>query len=300
MAKATDKDGQGETVEIEGVRVTHPDRVLFPGQGITKRALIDHVLAFADRMLPHVCGRLLSLVRCPEGPEGSCFFQRHASHGFPEAIRRKRIKEKSGSDEYLFVEDRAGLVAAVQMGAMELHIWGSHVKTLEKPDRLVFDLDPDAGLDFARVKDAAREMRDRLKEKGLETFLMATGGKGLHVIAPLEAKGDWDGPKRFAGEMARAMAEDSPDRYLAKASKAERTGRIFIDYLRNARSATAIAPFSTRTHEGAPVAWPLAWSDLAALKDARPAHVADAVALGEKRKDDPWDGYFDLRQTLPG
>lgn len=288
-----------KAVTIEGVRVTHPDKVIFPGQGITKRSLAAYFVAVADRLLPHVAERPLSLVRCPDGAEGDCFFQKHASPGFPKAFKPIRIKEKRGSDLYLFIEDVAGLVACVQMGALELHIWGSHNATLEMPDRLVFDLDPDEGMDFAAVRAAARDIRDRFKALGLETFPMVTGGKGVHVVAPLTPRYGWEEVKVFAEALARTIAADEPDRYLAVATKAKRTGRIFIDYLRNGRGATAIAPFSTRARKGAPVAWPVTWAGLARLKDARPASVENAEALLKRQKKDPWDGYFDVDQVLP-
>ncbi len=285
--------------EIEGVRVTHADRVLYPGTDVTKRRLIEYYLAIAERILPHIAGRPLSLVRCPAGQGSKCFFQKHAASGVPDAFTAIRIKEKTGSDTYLMIEDRAGLVASVQIGVLELHVWGSHAKTLERPDRLVFDFDPDERLDFAAVKLAARTMRDRLKARGLESFVMATGGKGLHVVVPLAAKATWDRFRRFASTMAGGMAADEPDRYLAKASKAERSGKIFIDYLRNGRGATAIAPFSPRARAGAPLAWPLAWEDLDGLANARPAKVSDGIALLSRRNSDPWDGFFDLSQELP-
>lgn len=295
MPETRDPEG-GAT--IEGVHLTHPDRLLFEDAGVTKKVLADYYLAVADHILPHVAGRPLSIVRCPDGAAGQCFFQKHASKGFPAAFKSVRITEKSGTDEYLYIADRAGLVAAVQMAALELHVWASRVKSLEKPDRMVFDFDPDEGLDFKAVKEAAKEMRERLAAVGLASFLMASGGKGLHVVAPVAAP-SWEAFKNFAEAMARAMAADSPERYLAKASKSDRAGRIFIDYLRNGRGATAVAPFSCRVRPGAPVAWPLAWDQLSRLKDARPASVLTAPSLIGKWRADPWEGYFDLRQTLP-
>ncbi|MCB1486484.1 MAG: DNA ligase D [Bauldia sp.] len=288
-----------KAVTIEGVRVTHPDKVIFPGQGITKRSLAAYFLTVADYILPHVADRPLSLVRCPDGADGDCFFQKHASPGFPKAFKPVRIKEKEGSDLYLYIEDVKGLVACVQMGALELHIWGSHNDTIEKPDRLVFDLDPDEGMDFSVVRAAARDMRDRLAALGLETFPMATGGKGIHVVAPLAPRYGWEEVKTFAEALARTVAADEPDKYLAVATKAKRTGRIFIDYLRNGRGATAISPFSPRARKGAPVAWPVSWQALSRLSDARPANVENAAALLKRQKADPWEGYFDVDQVLP-
>jgi bifunctional non-homologous end joining protein LigD len=287
------------SIEIEGIRVSHPDRVLFPGQGITKRALIDYYLSVADRILPHVARRPLSLVRCPAGAGGDCFFQKHASPGFPEAFKRVRITEKSGSADYLYIEDARGLVAAAQMGVLELHVWGSHVATLEQPDRMVFDFDPDEGLDFAIVREAGGAMRERLAAAGLQSFLLASGGKGIHVVVPLTPKAGWDEVKFFAEATARGMAAENPTRYLAVASKAQRQGKIFIDHLRNGRGATAIAPFSSRSRPVAPIAWPIAWSELSRLKNAHPVHVATAPEFLTRQRHDPWAGYFDIDQVLP-
>lgn len=286
-------------MEIAGVRVTHPDRVMFAGQDITKRRLVDYFLSVKDLILPHVANRPMSLVRFPSGAEGDGFFQKHASPGFPKAFKPIAIREKEGKGQYLYIEDERGLVAAVQMGVLELHIWGSHNKTLEKPDRLVFDFDPDEAVPFPTVRDAAREMRDRLKHLGLESFAMATGGKGIHVVVPLTPRNGWDDVRAFAEAMARTLANESPDRFLAEMSKARRKGRIFIDYLRNARGATAIAPFSTRARKNAPIAWPVPWSAFDRLASAHEATVDNAAKLLARQKKDPWSGYFDVDQVLP-
>jgi bifunctional non-homologous end joining protein LigD len=303
-AKAPPKRGRAaaprsrgdEADEIAGVRVTHPDRVLFADQGVTKRDLIQYYLEVADIILPHVLHRPLALVRCPEGSGGECFFQKHASQGFPDVFGHIRIKEKSATREYMTIEDERGLVAAVQVGVLELHIWCSRTGTLEQPDRMVFDFDPDEDLDFARVRDAARDMRDRLKALGLESFPMATGGKGIHVVVPLAPKHSWDEHRNFAEALARVMADEEPDRFVANMSKARRKGKIFVDYLRNQRGAIAISPYSTRARKGAYVATPVSWQQLNRLKDARPATIADARKL---LKADPWPDYETIKQTLP-
>ena len=292
-------DKESGATEIGGVRVTHPDRVMYAGEKITKRQLAEYYLSVKDLILPHVANRPLSLVRFPSGAEGDGFFQKRASPGFPAALKPISIKEKEGKGEYLYIEDERGLVAAVQMGALELHIWGAHNATLEKPDRIVFDFDPDEAVEFPIVREAAKEMRARLKHLGLESFVMATGGKGLHVVVPLTPHHGWEDVRAFAEAMARTLAADEPDRYLAEMSKARRKGRIFIDYLRNGRGATAIAPFSTRARKGAPVAWPIAWSALGRLKSAHEATVENAAGLLKKQKADPWAGYFDVDQVLP-
>ncbi len=295
-----DTKGDDGAIEIAGVRVTHPDRVVFAGQAITKRRLVDYYLSVKDLILPHVANRPLSLVRFPSGADGDGFFQKHASPGFPDAFKSITIKEKEGKGRYLTIEDERGLVAAVQMGVLELHIWGAHNRTLEQPDRLVFDLDPDEAVEFAVVRDAAREMRARLGHLGLESFAMATGGKGIHVVVPLTPHHGWEDIRAFAEAMARTLAAENPDRYLAEMSKTKRKGRIFIDYLRNARGSTAIAPFSTRARKGAPIAWPVAWSALARLASPHEATVENAARLlTRQKKKDPWSGYFDVDQVLP-
>ncbi|MGE0063241.1 MAG: non-homologous end-joining DNA ligase [Xanthobacteraceae bacterium] len=284
--------------DFAGVRVTHPDRVLFPGQGVTKRELIEYYLAVADRMLPHVAGRPLALVRCPRGSEGECFFQKHANPGWPDAFKHVRIREKSGAEQYLYIEDERGLVAAVQMGVLELHLWGSRADRVEEPDRLVFDLDPDEDLPFAAVVKASLQLKGMLEEIDLTSFSMSTGGKGIHVIVPLSRGHSWDAHREFAEAMARHLAAQEPDRFVATMSKAKRRGKIFIDYLRNTRGASAIAPYSTRARPGAHVAFPVSWPAVSKLKDAQPAAVSDAAAKVARMKE-PWPGYFKLRQKLP-
>lgn len=294
-----DRDKDGNAIEIEGVKVTNPSRILFPDRKITKRQLIEYQLVIADRVLPHLAYRPLSLVRCPRGAEQDCFFQKHASEGFPAQFKPIEIREKEGTDIYLYIEDRQGLVAAVQMGALELHIWGSHVDKLEYPDRLVFDFDPDPDIPFRAVKDGALEMRERLKALGLTSFCMATGGKGLHVVVPLKPKHQWDGVRAFAEALARLMAQEDPKRYLAIMSKKERQGRIFIDYLRNGRGATAISPFSTRARKGAPLSWPVTWKALDTLEGANLVTVENFRQQLKSERRDPWQGYFDVDQVLP-
>jgi len=295
--RASANAGKGSD-EIAGVHITHPDRVMFASQGITKRELIDYYLAVADRMLPHIAGRPLALVRCPQGSGKECFFQKHASPGWPHLFKTIDIKEKSATREYLYIEDESGLVAAAQMGVLELHLWGSHADDVEHPDRLVLDLDPDEGLDFAAVKDAARDLKKRLEDVGLQSFPMLTGGKGIHVVVPVKPGHTWDEHRNFAEAMARLMAEQEPDRYVANMSKAKRRGKIFVDYLRNTRGATAIAPYSTRSRPGAFVALPVSWAALGRAENAHPMSVAEA-AKKIARADDPWPDYFKLKQALP-
>lgn len=293
--EAISDDGESVAEKL-GVRLTSPDRVVYPGQGITKSQLVAYYEDIADAMLPHIKDRPLSLVRCPQGRTKHCFFQKHDTGGFPEQLRSKTIIEKDGeSQDYFCAEDLAGLVAGTQMNVLEWHIWGSHFDTIEQPDRLVFDIDPDEGLDFSAITSAACDIRDRLKERGLTSFPMVSGGKGIHVVVPLNPRAQWPEVKTFCKDFAQAMAEEAPDRFTANLSKAKRKGRLFIDYLRNERGSTAICPWSVRSREGAPVAVPIEWDEVRKLKSANQFSLAEAV---ERAKSRPWPNYFRQRQTL--
>lgn len=284
-----------DTAMVAGIRLTHPERVLFAEQDVTKRDLAAYLEAMAEHMLPHVAGRLISLVRCPQGQEKACFFQRHASAGFPEELHRFAVREKEGGEgEYLYVEDVGGLVAAAQMGVLELHIWGSRIDDIERPDRLVFDLDPDTAVDFDEVKDAAVLIRDLLEEHGLESFALVTGGKGIHVVAPLVRRHEWPVVKAFAEAVAQQIARNDPERFVATAAKEKRKGRIFIDYLRNERSASAIAPYSPRAREGGPLAWPVGWKELRSIRAANQF----CLAAAHRPSRDAWASYGDVRQSI--
>ncbi|MDP8994383.1 MAG: non-homologous end-joining DNA ligase [Pseudomonadota bacterium] len=280
-----------------GVRLTSPDKVLYPEQGITKAELADYYLAVADRMLPHVAFRPVTMVRCPTGREKKCFYQRHAGSGVPEQL--KEVTVPGFAEPYIYIEDVTGLVAMVQMGVLEIHPWGVRVDAPDRPDRIVFDLDPDEALGFAHVVGAALELRERLRALGLRSFVKTTGGKGLHVVVPVEAGGDWRRAKGFAKDVADAMAAEAPERYLARISKAERKGRIFIDYLRNDPTSTAIGPYSTRSRPGAPVATPLAWDELDGRLD--PAAFSVATVPGRLRAlgGCPWSDMGQVVQRLP-
>jgi bifunctional non-homologous end joining protein LigD len=293
----TERKSGAATGTVAGVRLTHPDKVLFPQQGITKRDLAEYLDAVSDRILPYCAGRLISLVRCPEGRSKKCFFQRHAGSGLPEELEAMGVRSKDGSSEdYIYLTGKPGLVATAQMGVLELHIWGSRIDDIERPDRIVFDLDPDPSVNFAAVKTAATGMRDALDALGLRSFALLTGGKGIHVVAPLTRRHEWPTVKSFTKALAERFAENEPDRYIATMSKAKRKGRIFIDYLRNERSATAISPYSVRAREGAPVAWPVTWKELDGIEAANVVTVENVY--DRLRAPDPWKEYADVRQSL--
>ncbi len=282
---------------VAGVRLSNPDKILFPEQGITKSDLADHYAAVAGRMLPHVAMRPITMVRCPTGRQQKCFYQRHAGAGIPRQIERVRVP---GFDNpYLFIRDLPGLIALVQMGVLEIHPWGVSVERPDRPDRIIFDLDPDEGLGFDAVVAAALEVRERLDRLGLTSFVKTTGGKGLHVVLPIAPTHGWPEVKSWAKALSEEMAADSPDLYLTRIAKAERTGRIFIDYLRNDPTSTAVGPYSTRARPGAPVAMPLPWDALGPGLD--PAAFSVRTVAGEiaRQAADPWAGLGSVEQRLP-
>jgi bifunctional non-homologous end joining protein LigD len=286
--------------EIEGIRLTHPERILFPNQGVTKLALAEFYADIADWILPGLAGRPMSLLRCPRGRGEACFFQRHPGHAIDEDVPRVAIREKGGARAmYLYVRSPRDLVALVQAGTLELHVWGSRIDDLERPDAIVFDLDPGEGVTWTTVLETARSLRDRLDQLGFAGFVRTTGGKGLHVVVPLEPDAGWDEVKAFAHAVALAHARDNPRQLTVTMSKAKRRGRIFLDYLRNARGSTAIASYSTRARRGAPVAVPLRWDELAPnLASDRYGIGNLARRLGQLRSD-PWAGFDDARRPVP-
>ena len=278
------------------VVLSHPEKMLWPEDGYTKQDLADYYAAVAKWILPHIADRPLSFVRCPAGSGKPCFFQRHSGEGMSPHIHTQKLRD---TEPYLYIRDRDGLLALVQMGVLEIHQWGSHVKTWDRPDMIVFDFDPDEGLGFARVKEAAATMRERLQKLGLKSFLKTTGGKGLHVVVPITPEHDWDMVKDWARAMAELMAADAPEKYTTNIRKAARGGRIFIDYLRNGETATAVAPYSTRARPHAPVSVPLDWKELPRLKAGNLFTIATVPARLKKLKRDPWKDFFSTRQTLP-
>jgi bifunctional non-homologous end joining protein LigD len=263
---------------VAGIRISSPDRPVFRQPGITKLDLARYYQQAGQRMVRLAGHRLVSLLRCPDGTAERCFFQKHAGAGFPEALKQIEIEERSGEvAPYMYFTSVAGLVGAVQMGTVEFHIWGVRTDNLERPDRIVFDLDPDEGLGFAEVKAAADTVRALLDRIGIACTPMVTGGKGVHVIVPLKRTASWDRVTAFSRTVASMLADAEPERFVATMAKARRKGRIFIDWLRNERGATAIAPYSVRARTGAPVAIPVTWAELGKLKAANGFSVTDAA-----------------------
>ena len=279
------------------ITLTHPERVLDPESGLTKRGLAEYLALVADRMLPHITNRPISFVRCPGGTGKACFYQKHIETKLPPGIGSVTIKEKEGTGDYLTIDNAEGLIGIAQMGVLEIHPWGSRADDVERPDRLIFDFDPAPDVPFAWVVEAALAMRERLDRLGLESFLKTTGGKGLHVVAPFKREHEWPLIKEFARAVATATAADS-DRYVTVMTKAKRTGKIFIDFFRNDRGATAVAPYSTRARPGAPVATPLNWSE--ATPALAPGHftVETIPRRLAQLAEDPWAAMLTSNQAI--
>jgi len=278
------------------VALTHPDRVLWPDAGVTKQGLADFYSEIWPTIAPHIVDRPLALVRCPGGVAEGCFFQKHAWAGIAEHVRRSRDPEDG--EELLSIASLDGLLALVQASVLEIHVWGARLDAIETPDGITFDLDPAPEVAWSEVVEAAREVRERLQDSGLVSFVKTTGGKGLHVYAPLQPHAGWAAVKDFAHRLATAMANDSPQRYLATASKAARRRRVFIDYLRNGRGATAVAAYSTRARTGAPVSTPIAWDELGS--EMRPDRFTVSNLLNRLAVvDDPWRDARKAARRLP-
>ncbi|MGH6735410.1 MAG: DNA ligase D [Methyloceanibacter sp.] len=295
---ATTKTAKTSDVSFGKITLSSPDKVYYPDIDLTKLGVARYYDDVASPLLRYVAKRPISLVRCPEGIDGERFFQRHAMKGMSKAIKQVPIPGGESKKPYLYIENEEGLLGLVQIGTLEIHDWGVSVKNVSKPDRLVFDLDPDEDLDVAILKAAAQEVREFLTDLGLKSFLKATGGKGLHVVAPLTPKEGWDVVKPFAKAVADALVAARPDRYTANPLKRTRVGKIFVDYLRNQRGGSSICNYSTRAKPGAPVATPLRWDELKSLKSGAPYDVKTLPARLKRLKTDPWDGFFTTRQSL--
>ncbi|HUR41481.1 MAG TPA: non-homologous end-joining DNA ligase [Verrucomicrobiae bacterium] len=276
------------------MRISSPDRVMDQASGTTKLQLARYHEALLPLLLPYATNRPVALVRCPSGDAAACFFQKRTSRGMTRAVKHRQI----AGNEVVYVSDARGWLELVQFNAVEFHGWGSRLPQFNKPDWMVFDLDPDTGVEFARVIDAAREIRERLKKLELRSFVKTTGGKGLHVVVPLAPKHDWDEVKAFAEGFAGVMVADAPKAYVATMSKAKRAGKIFIDWLRNGLGATAVLPYSPRARPGCTVAMPVSWDELDGL-DPKTFTVASVPGILKKRRKDPWAQFLGVEQQLP-
>lgn len=281
--------------EVAGIRLSNPDRVYYPDSGITKSEVAQYYEAMAERVVPAMAERPLSLVRCPQGCEAKCFYQKHAAAGVSERVGRVAINP--GEEPYTKVIDLASIIALVQYGVLEFHVWGARADAIEKPDQLVFDLDPDPSVAWKQVADTARVLRAWLTELGLVPFLRTTGGKGLHIVVPIQRRSTWDDAKGFTHDVALRLVKEAPAHFTATLSKRKREGKILIDYLRNQRDATAIASYSLRARAGAPVAMPIAWEELDEAKQAMPLFQLRS-ARARLDQPDPWRDFETSRRAL--
>lgn len=270
---------------VAGVAISNPDRVVYPELGLTKLDLAKHFAAVGKRMLPYVRNRPLSLLRCPDGIAGSCFFQKHWQGRLPDTLDTVQVREKDGSSPYVVVSDVAGIVTLAQWGTFEVHPWPAQADRLDRPDRITFDLDPGPGLAWRDVVRAARDVRAVLDRLGLVPWVKTTGGKGLHVVVPIARHSDWDIVSTFARAIAEYLAARDPDRYVSVADKSRRKGRIFVDWLRNTRGATAVAAWSPRAREAAGVSVPITWDQLSRVRSG------DHYTIVSLPDGDAWRGF---------
>ncbi len=288
------------SAESFGIKISSPDRMIFPDEKLSKLDLADYYAAVEALIMVNARHRPMTLIRCPQGRSKKCFFQKHDTGSFGPDVKHVPVKEKKGIvQDYLYFDDIKGLLACVQMGTIEFHGWGSRSDKIEYPDRLVFDLDPDVGLDFAKVKEAAVRLKQLLADLGLITFPLLSGGKGLHVVAPLDASADWPKVSDFAERFSRAIAEAEPEMFTANIRKVQRKGRIFLDWLRNQRGATAVMPYSARAREGAPVAAPISWDELDRYQGGNHFTIRDADELLERASSKALAGWGEAKQALP-
>lgn len=280
---------------VNGMRISSPDKDMFAGADITKEQVAEYYQMVSERMMPHVSMRILSFLRCPDGIEKECFYQKHLDQP-GTGLEKMEITEKDGEKEgYVYMTSGQGLLSSVQMGTLEFHIWGSRVDQLEYPDWVVFDLDPEEGMEMEKVREGVRDMKKILDELSLTSFLKTSGGKGYHVVVPVDGSADWEVVRDFAKLCAQAMEERWPEKYTSNMRKEKRKGKIFIDWVRNGRSATSVAPYSLRARKGAPVSMPILWEE---LDDTAPHEVTIHTVKERLKKDDPWKGFFSVNQGI--
>jgi bifunctional non-homologous end joining protein LigD len=279
------------------ITLTHPERILYPAAHISKQDIADYYEAVQDWMLPYLTKRLLTLVRCPQGDLQKCFYQKHLQEP-NSALFQITIPEKNTSGEYFYLKNVSGLIALVQMGVLEIHCWGSHINKVEQPDVIIFDLDPAPDVSWNKVMVAAKFIKERLEQIKLTSFVKTTGGKGLHVVVPIKSKHHWEDVKQFSHDFVDSIVAEQPNAYTATITKAKRTGKIFLDYLRNQRGATAVAPYSTRARVGATVATPVHWDELNGKLKPEKFTVATVPKRLATLKSDPWEEFFEISQNL--
>jgi bifunctional non-homologous end joining protein LigD len=286
-------------IEVDSVELTHPDKILYKQEKITKQQLADYLRAVAPFMLPHVAQRPLTLLRCPNGSATQCFFQKHYKEGAPAAIGQVDVEEKNKSEPYMLIDDETGLVSLLQLGTLEIHAWGSRAPNIENPDQIVMDFDPGPSVPWKQVQSAAFELKEILDSLKLQSFVKVTGGKGIHVHIPVEPIYTWEQIKNVANTLALEMISRKPDLYTSDMSKNIRDKKIFIDYLRNARGATSVMPYSMRAKAVSAVAMPIEWNELKKLTGANVFTIEKALQKLSSRQKDPWADFLKVKQKIP-
>ena len=294
--KASSAKGDGDT--IAGIKISNPEKLLYPEAGVTKRDLALYYQEIGDWIVPHLRNRPLTLVRCPNGWNKECFYQKHAGDGVAEVIERVTVQDSDGPALYMMANSASAIVAVLQMGTLELHPWGARAPKLGFPDRIIFDLDPDEGLAWKEITEAVTVLKILLENLGLRGFLKTTGGKGLHVVVPIEPTVSWEHIKGFTKAVAELLARTFPERFTHKLLKVSRHGKIFIDYLRNAEGATAVAPYSLRAKANAPVSTPIEWTEIAEDLRFDYFNVKNVPSRLKHLKQDPWAEFTKTRQTV--
>lgn len=288
----------GKTFTVEGITITHPEREVFPGSGISKGDVAVYYAKAMPYLLPFTTGRLISLLRCTRNVGGECFFQRAPMKGGNGNIHRLIVDHKGSRHNYFYIDNPSGIIELVQMGAVELHGWQSRISAINQPDQIIFDLDPAENIPFDAIKRAALDVRNRLKAAGLVSFPRLSGGKGIHIAVPIVPDHEWDQVKAFTQNLARQMERDAPEVYISTMSKKKREGKIFIDYLRNDFSATAIIPFSLRARANAPIATPVLWDKLKRVESAAQFNFLNIGGNLNKRMEKLVEEFFCIHQKL--
>jgi len=270
------------------ITITNPDKVIYKKPKITKREVIEYYQAVANRMLPLIKNRIISTIRCPEGIDGNCFFKKHLETKSKGMGMINLPNESNHKEDYYYIKNEEGLLSEAKMNSIEFHIWGSKVKTLEKPDMMVFDLDPDEHLSLTYVREGVKDLKKVLDELKLNSYLKTSGGKGYHVVVPINSKITWEEFRRIAKNIAELMEAKWPDKYTSNIRKIKRKKKIFIDWVRNTRCSTSVAPYSLRARPNAPVSMPIKWSE---LDKVTPSEIDIKEAIKRLKRKDPWEGF---------
>lgn len=297
VSSKTNLDSNQLVKKSAHLKISHPEKILYPKQKFTKQDVYDYYETVASLILPYIKNRPLTLVRCPGGIEKNCFYQKHITDN-TTALREIAIKDSEGKSKYFYLDNLEGLLQLVQMDTLEIHPWPCKITDVEKPDVMIFDLDPDIGLEWKSIIKAALDIKSELENLNLQSFIKTTGGKGLHIVVPIVPNVSWDDFKTYAHTFVKYLVQKNPNQYIDVMTKAKRQGKIFIDYLRNQRGATAAAPYSTRKRDGAPIATPIAWSELTTKLKPDAFNIKNINIRLKKMKSDPWEDFYKIKQSL--